>query len=234
MLRLLIVCLGFFLPVLAPASPPTADEEAAATRQAREVIHAAERQATQLPEALRAEREALGRIPSDAKHPRLDLPRLDALGPVLGEEPTRPWSLSENSGPPPLLLLVSFSLPEASLRALAEDAERLQAPLVLRGLVNDSMEDTAQRIAAFSKQTGIGFAIDPTLFSRFGADRVPTLILPLESLRACNDHDCPAPAHVRVTGEASLAYLLEQVERRAAHPQARERAKALRLKLGTP
>lgn len=234
MLRVLTLCLSFGLPALALANPPTAREETAATRQAREAIRAAERQATQLPEALRAEREALERIPRDAEHPRLDLPGHDTLGPVLGVETTRLWSLSEDSAPPPLLLLVSFSLPEASLRALAEDAARLKAPLVLRGLVNDSMEDTAQRVAAFSKQTGIGFAIDPTLFSRFGADRVPTLILPLESLRACTEQDCPAPAHVRVTGEASLAYLLEQVERRAAQPQARERAKALRLKLGTP
>lgn len=234
MLRLLTICLGFGLSVLALASPPSVSEEAAASQQAREAIRAAEQQAKQLPDALRAEREALGKLPTDAAHPRLSLPDLPSAEAMLGQDESRPWSLGEASPPPPLLVLVSFSLPEASLRALAEDAARLQAPLVLRGLVNDSMDDTAKRIAAFSKQTGISFAIDPTLFSRFGADRVPTLILPLEPLQACTDKECPAPAHVRVTGEASLGYLLDQVERRAKPPLARERAKALRLKLEKP
>lgn len=234
MLRLLTIGLLVGLPAIALANPPSASEEAAAVRQAREAIRAAEQPAAQQPEVLRAEREALGRISDAAAHPQLDLPHQDALGPLLGEAPARVWSAGEGSPPPRLLVLVSFSLPEATLRALAKDAARLQAPLVLRGLVNDSMEDTAKRIAALSQKTGIGFAIDPTLFSRFGTDRVPTLILPLEPLHACTVQECPAPAHVRVTGEASLDYLLEQVERRAAQPRAREQAKALRLKLDTP
>ena len=234
MLRLLSLCLWLGLATMARAQEPSAREQTQARQQAREALSEAERRAgtPQLKELLRADQEALRGIPDATAQPRFSLPDspLAGLGPERGEP--RDWSLAEASAPPPLLLLVSFSMPDTELRSLAEDAAKLGAPLVLRGLVNDSMEETAKRVAALSKQAGVSFAIDPTLFSRFGADRVPTLILPLEPLRACTTDACPAPAHVRVTGVASLGYLLEQFERRATEPRARAQAKALRLKLG--
>ena len=236
MLRLLSLCLWLGLATMARAQEPSAREQTQARQQAREALSEAERRAgtPQLKELLRADQEALRGIPGATTNPRFDLPDSPLAGPGLASGEPRDWSLAEGSPPPPLLVLVSFAIPDTELRTLAEDAARLKAPLVLRGLVNDSMEETAKRVAALSKQAGVSFAIDPTLFSRFGVDRVPTLILPLEPLRACTAESCPAPAHVRVTGLASLGYLLEQFERRAAQPRAREQAKALRLKLGTP
>lgn len=236
MLRLLSLCLWLGISAAAQAQEPNTREQAQARQQAREAVREAERQANAPPlkEMLRTDQEALRAIPGTTANPRLDLPNPALTGPILRDGEPRDWSLAEASPPPPLLVLVSFSMPDAELRSLAEDAAKLHAPLVLRGLVNDSMEETAKRVAALSKQAGVSFAIDPTLFSRFGADRVPTLILPLEPLRACTADACPTPAHVRVTGVASLGYLLEQFERRATPPRAREQAKALRLKLGTP
>lgn len=236
MLRLLSLYLWLGLAATARAQEPNTREQAKAQQQAREAVREAERQASAPPlkEVLRTDQEALRAIPGTAANPRFDLPNPALTRPVLRDGEPRDWSLAEASPPPPLLVLVSFSMPESELRSLAEDAAKLPAPLVLRGLVNDSMEETAKRVAALSKQAGVGFAIDPTLFSRFDADRVPTLILPLEPLRACTADACPAPAHVRVTGVASLSYLLEQFERRATQPRAREQAKALRLKLRAP
>lgn len=236
MLRLLSLCLWLGCAATALAQEPTSGEQAQAQRQARDAVTEAERQANapHLKEILRSDQNALRAVPDAAANPRLTLPNTAPTEPNFrGVEP-RDWSLAEGSAPPPLLVLVSFSMPEAELLTLAVDAAKLGVPLVLRGLVNDSMDETAKRVAVFSKQAGVSFAIDPTLFSRFGADRVPTLVLPLEPLRACTADDCPAPAHVRVTGLASLGYLLEQFERRATAPRAREQAKALRLKLGSP
>lgn len=236
MLRLLSLCLWLGLAATAHAQEPSARGEARAEQQARDAVAETERRADtpQLKELLRTDQEALRSIPGATANPRFDLPDPPLAGLGLESGEPRDWSLAETSPPPPLLVLVSFSMPDAELRSLAEDAAKLRAPLVLRGLVNDSMEETAKRVAALSKQAGVSFAIDPTLFSRFDADRVPTLILPLEPLRACTADACPTPAHVRVTGVASLGYLLEQFERRATLPRAREQAKALRLKLGTP
>lgn len=238
MLRLLSLCLWLSLAATATATAqePSARDQAQAKQQARDAVGEAERRAgtPQIKELLRTDQEALRSLPGAATPPRFNLPDPPLAGLGLESGEPRDWSLAEGSPPAALLVLVSFAMPDAELRTLAEDAARLKAPLVLRGLVDDSMEETAKRVAALSKLAGVSFAIDPTLFSRFGVDRVPTLILPLEPLRACTSENCPAPAHVRVTGLASLGYLLEQFERRAAEPRAREQAKALRLKLGAP
>ncbi|MGQ0699412.1 MAG: TrbC family F-type conjugative pilus assembly protein, partial [Panacagrimonas sp.] len=74
-------------------------------------------------------------------------------------------------------------------------------------------------------------AIDPTLFTRFGVDRVPTVVLPLQALRSCSEQVCPVPQHVKVAGEAGLDYLLGQIERKAHEPAARTRAAELRKQL---
>ncbi len=123
------------------------------------------------------------------------------------------------------VLLVSFSIPQASLRALAADAAGAGVTLVFRGLVNDSMDDTAAAMRRLLGRdqalAGASFAIDPTLFDRFQVGRVPTLILPLEPLVACDQGGCAVPAHAKVSGEASIDYLLSTIARSAKDPRAR-------------
>lgn len=123
------------------------------------------------------------------------------------------------------VLLVSFSIPQVSLRALATDAARAGIPLVFRGLVNDSLDQTAAAMRRLLGRdqalAGASFAIDPTLFERFQVDRVPTLILPLEPLEACDQRGCAVPAHAKVAGEASLDYILSTIARSAKDPRAR-------------
>ena len=237
MLRFLSFCFVLGLAGFAEAREPTAREQQQAQDKAAATVQEATRQAGSgsVTDALRQGREAM-RKATPAPSPGLDLPGLDMPGiPLPGAaDLPRTWAIAEGAEPSPLLVLVSFSMPEASLKALAEQAAKLGAPLVLRGLVADSMEETAKRIAALLKDVGTSLAIDPTLFSRFGVDRVPTLILPLEALRSCTPQDCPVPAHVKLTGEASLGYQLEQIERRATQPAARERASTLRRRLEQP
>ncbi|MFP5305123.1 MAG: TrbC family F-type conjugative pilus assembly protein, partial [Gammaproteobacteria bacterium] len=83
------------------------------------------------------------------------------------------------------------------------------------GLVNDSLPDTlaaVHELAGEDADAG-GFAIDPTLFSRFGVSSVPTWVLLLEPLRTCTKDRCEGPRHLRVSGEAGVRHVLETMER---------------------
>lgn len=186
----------------------------------------------ELHEAAAAARGAVKQASPNAS-PRFDLPASpESSTASAGEQDSGgAWALGDDEPAPPLLVLVSFSMPAEALDALARQAEQIDAPLVLQGLIDDSMEKTAQRIAAMPRGAGSSLAIDPTLFSRFGVDRVPTVVLPLHALQRCTETGCPVPEHVKVTGEASLDYLLGQIERRANSAEARKRAAALRRQL---
>ncbi|MDM4770903.1 type-F conjugative transfer system pilin assembly protein TrbC [Solimonas sp. SE-A11] len=158
------------------------------------------------------------------------------------ETPTGPLAGLGAPLPPPgdrpelqPVLLVSFSIPQASLRALVADAAGAGVTLVLRGLVNDSMDQTAAAMRRLLGRdqalAGASFAIDPTLFERFQVGRVPALILPLEPLQACDEGGCAVPAHAKVAGEASLDYLLSTIVRGAKDPRARQLAAERRKRL---
>ena len=71
-----------------------------------------------------------------------------------------------------LLVFVSFSMPEASLKALAKDAGQHNAVLVIRGLYEDSFVKTASKL----KELGIGVDINPELFESHNVTAVPTFV----------------------------------------------------------
>ena len=71
-----------------------------------------------------------------------------------------------------LLVFVSFSMPEASLKSLAQAAEQHNAVLITRGLYEDSFVKTANKL----KDLGIGVDINPELFETYQIDAVPTFV----------------------------------------------------------
>jgi type-F conjugative transfer system pilin assembly protein TrbC len=65
-------------------------------------------------------------------------------------------------------------MPEASLKHLCETLkDHLEVTLVLRGLIEDSMEKTARKIDAIK---GV-FEINPELFEQYDIKEVPTFVL---------------------------------------------------------
>jgi len=83
-----------------------------------------------------------------------------------------------------LLVFVSFSMPEASLKKLAEDAQHHHAVLVMRGLYQDSFMKTALKL----QEAAIAVDIHPELFEEHHITSVPTFVLledekPVRSLK---------------------------------------------------
>lgn len=123
------------------------------------------------------------------------------------------------------LVFVSFSMPDSSLKQLLRDAGKIGAQLVLNGLIEDDVKTTSQRLLAIQgidpnadklpdgmdKTEVAGMGIDPTLFERLDIRHVPAFVLPLEPVRACAEGEgCPVFRHIRISGDVSLDYALEQ------------------------
>ncbi len=75
-----------------------------------------------------------------------------------------------------ILVFVSFSMPELSLKELSREAGKHNAKLILRGLYRESFKKTAEKILEIDKK-GLSLEIDPKLFKKYGIKQVPTFVL---------------------------------------------------------
>ena len=113
-----------------------------------------------------------------------------------------------------VLVLLSLSVPAASWRQWAHDAARAGAPLVLRGVGEDGLPDTARRIADRLGGAEAGVAIDPRLFRLFGIERVPAVVVVPGGVPPCLSRGCaedPAPPHDLIAGNVGLVAALQAV-----------------------
>lgn len=127
-----------------------------------------------------------------------------------------------------VMLFATFGMPRATLDRMIDDAARLQAPLVLRGLLDGSMRATRLRIAEIMGTRRVAWLIDPTLFARFDVTAAPTLVIvdPARPVTVqCMTSQCTPPTFAKVAGDVTAAYALQQIaERDPAHRQAARNA----------
>ncbi len=115
--------------------------------------------------------------------------------------PSFETELSSNTST--LLLCVTLSMSDASLKSYDLDLRKVGGRLVIRGLIDDSLLKTSKRL----KQLGIEVDIDPTVFEAFKVERVPTFIH-AKGMPGAYDS-----IHDRMTGNVSVLYALEEFDR---------------------
>lgn len=111
-----------------------------------------------------------------------------------------------------VFLLLSFSLPEETLKEYLREAKLLGAQVVLRGLVNGSFKETQLRIKRLfliddkhvDETTTVGIGIDPVLYRRGQVTEVPALMI------VQGDH------HLIATGGSSVESMLKSLTDRNA------------------
>lgn len=133
---------------------------------------------------------------------------------------------------PALLIFVSFSLPEATLGRLADQAARSGATLVLRGLIDGSLRATVARTQKLIGKRQVAMQIDPQAFDRFGVVQVPTFVIVRGGAQGkpCAGQLCaPQEAFVSTMGDVSLDYALTHIQR--SSPRFAKDARDLRQKL---
>lgn len=78
-----------------------------------------------------------------------------------------------------ILLFVSFSMPENSIKELLRESKKYNAALVIQGLLNNSFKETlnkVQQIISDNKNIG-GIHIDPNLFNEYKISQVPAYVV---------------------------------------------------------
>jgi len=119
---------------------------------------------------------------------------------------------------PALLVFVSLGLPEPTLRLLINQAARARAVLMLRGLHNASIRQTAARVQQLIGDANVELQIDPQAFDRFGVRVAPTFVVVKAGTQAadCAAGACvPAAAFASVAGDVSIEYALRAIAQRA-------------------
>ena len=133
---------------------------------------------------------------------------------------------------PPLLVMVSLSMPDDSLKALIRDVGAVGGQVILRGFHEGSLKATAARLQTLVIKDRGGVGIDPRLFQTFNVKAVPTFIMPAGPIGECNTPGCipAAPAHDRISGNITLRYALETL--RSDGVKARTRSAQYLKRLG--
>lgn len=76
-------------------------------------------------------------------------------------------------------IFVSFSMPDIALKNIMNQAEKYNASVVIRGLINNSMLETLNKINKLVKENKGkgGLQIDPNLFDEYKIYQVPAIVL---------------------------------------------------------
>lgn len=118
---------------------------------------------------------------------------------------------------PSLVVLVSLSMPEASLKTILRHAKRAGASVVLRGFHGGTLQSTLKALSPLvSAKDSEGVQIDPQAFDRFGVTSTPTFVLLLRgaSPQPCAAGTCFASDQfASVAGDVTIDYALNYIAR---------------------
>ena len=115
---------------------------------------------------------------------------------------------------PELLVLVSLSMPEGALHKLIDQSGRAGATLVFLGLKDDSMKVMGEAVKKLMNGRKVDIAIHPPAFQQFSISQVPAFVLATHEAGNVLEDGCAKPgSFIKVSGDVSLDYALEYIER---------------------
>ncbi|WP_284620619.1 type-F conjugative transfer system pilin assembly protein TrbC [Aquabacterium humicola] len=117
-----------------------------------------------------------------------------------------------------LLVFVSFAMPDATLSRLVDQVSKARGTLVLRGLVNGSVRETAARVRDLLGTRRVPVQVDPQAFDRHSVVRTPSFVLAsgVDASKPCPVDRCPAnKPFLLASGDVSLGYALRHMASRA-------------------
>lgn len=116
-----------------------------------------------------------------------------------------------------VVVFVSFSMPINSLQEWSIQAQKIHAPLVIRGLVNDSFLDTQKAVKQIigSVNKG-GVVVDPRLFQQYHITQVPSVLIRHKNNSTClSNQSCWSQESFDVVaGDIGLESALQEIAER--------------------
>lgn len=112
-----------------------------------------------------------------------------------------------------VLIFVSFSMPVESIKGWIRQAQKINASVYIRGLVNNSFKDTAKAVSGLVYDQKGGLLIDPNVFKEYGIIQVPAVVVVKgdnkksgKQVKEKNDFDV-------IYGDVFLDYALEKISK---------------------
>ena len=116
---------------------------------------------------------------------------------------------------PRFIAFASLSMPPTALKALARDMQRAGGVTVLRGFPGGNAKVLRARLAIVWDEgdAPAAIGIDPRLFRAFAVHAAPTFVMAGSDFELCDGFDCTSavPPHDRMTGNVSVAFVLESL-----------------------
>jgi conjugal transfer pilus assembly protein TrbC len=109
---------------------------------------------------------------------------------------------------PTVIIFVSFSMPDESLKMWMHDARLIKAPVVIRGLIDHSFKKTTIALSRLVKDHPGGMQLDPLTFKMFKIDKVPAIVVTdgtCTTNSSCENH------YDVLYGDVRLAYALQKI-----------------------
>lgn len=136
-----------------------------------------------------------------------------------------------------LMVFVSFSMPEASLKRIAHETAKAGGVMVIRGFKDNSLRATIKATEEIAALKG-KLLIHPELFDLYQIHEVPTTVITREGhdeLKSCsgNEEQGLCMEHLQVKGDVSLYASLEYFVQNKEDKVLTEIAAAKLAKLGT-
>ena len=120
------------------------------------------------------------------------------------------------------LIFISFSMPEELIREYIKDAKKYSGTLVLRGLVNNSIKQTVQKLRQIenitsnseNQKSNLSIIIHPHLFKLYNVKQVPTIVLGEDNMGCILKYDDCADSYKydKISGSITIKYALEQIK----------------------
>lgn len=112
---------------------------------------------------------------------------------------------------PPLVIFVSFSMPDLSLKTWIKTARSLQAPVVIRGLIHNSFKETIAKLKVLNQEAIGGVSLNPIAFDQFGIRQVPAIVVVDKSLSLSPQQKADEAIFDVVYGDVTLDFALRQM-----------------------
>lgn len=106
-----------------------------------------------------------------------------------------------------VLIFLSFSMNDESIQGWMREASKINAPVIIRGLVDNSFKATVAKIASLKIKTGL--QVDPILFKKFDINQVPAVVV-VDTAKCLPMQSCQQVFDV-IYGNVHLSYALKKI-----------------------
>lgn len=112
-----------------------------------------------------------------------------------------------------VLIFLSFSMPEVAIKQWLLQAEKINAPVMIKGLVDRSLKTTMAKMKKFADDgSKAGVYVDPVRFKQYGINKVPAVVVSEKIDVGCVGDECKVPPYLLVHGNGSLHSALEAMK----------------------